>query len=74
MKQYCCIILILAALAFIASCTGIAENEITAEETTITAIIDDGEAGTRTCIDPSHYKDNVTGLLWSPGDKIGVFT
>lgn len=74
MKQYCCIIPILAALAFTASCTGIAENEITAEETTITAIIDDGEAGTRTCIDPSHYKDNVTGLLWSPGDKIGVFT
>ncbi|MGM9757435.1 MAG: CotH kinase family protein [Candidatus Cryptobacteroides sp.] len=61
--------------AMLASCADIAENEpeSTLKDVTITAVIDDGEVETRTCIDPTTYKD-VTGLLWSPGDKIGVFT
>ena len=28
---------------------------------------------TRTCIDPTVYKDNVTGLLWTPEDFLGVY-
>lgn len=68
-------LLSIIAGAMLASCADIAENEpeITLKDVTITAAIDDGEVETRTCIDPTTYKD-VTGLLWSPGDKIGVFT
>lgn len=29
---------------------------------------------TRTCIDPTVYRDGVTGLMWSPKDSIGVFS
>ena len=67
-------LLSIIAGAMLASCADIAENEseITLKDVTITAAIDDGEVETRTCIDPTTYKD-VTGLLWSPGDKIGVF-
>ncbi|MGN0202877.1 MAG: CotH kinase family protein [Candidatus Cryptobacteroides sp.] len=71
---------IVAALSivavFLASCSGIKEPdaEFDERETLITAVIDEGETETRTCIDPAHYKDNVTGILWSPGDMIGVFT
>ena len=62
--------------AMLASCADIAENEpeITLKDVTITAAIDDGEVETRTCIDPTQYKDNVTGLMWSPKDGIGVFS
>ena len=62
--------------AMLASCADIAENEpeITLKDVTITAVIDDGEVETRTCIDPTQYKDNVTGLMWSPNDSIGVFS
>ena len=69
----------LALLSFIAgammaSCADIAENEIIGRDTFITAVIDDGGAETRTCIDPTVYRDGVTGLLWSPNDSIGVFS
>ena len=62
--------------AILASCSGIhePEEEFDGREIVITAEIDEGETLTRTCIDPAHYKDNVTGILWSPGDMIGVFT
>ena len=62
--------------AVLASCSDIAENgpEITLKDMTITAVIDDGEVETRTCIDPTVYRDGVTGLLWSPKDSIGVFS
>ena len=60
--------------AMIASCADIAENEIIGRDTFITAVIDDGGAETRTCIDPTVYRDGVTGLLWSPNDSIGVFS
>lgn len=62
--------------AMLASCADIAENEpeITLKDVTITAAIDDGEVETRTCIDPTQYEDNVTGLMWSPKDSIGVFS
>lgn len=75
-RIYSYITLMMGTAAFVAGCADIAENEdsMTGGETVITAVIDGGEALTRTCIDPEEYKDNVTGLLWSPGDKIGVFT
>ena len=75
-RIYSYIALMMGTAAFVAGCADIAENEdsMTGGETVITAVIDGGEALTRTCIDPEEYKDNVTGLLWSPGDKIGVFT
>ena len=75
MKLYSYIALGLGAAAIAAGCADIAETEpeITLEDVTVTAVIDDGEVETRTVIDPTTYKD-VTGLLWSPGDKIGVFT
>ncbi|MDY5570301.1 MAG: CotH kinase family protein [Candidatus Cryptobacteroides sp.] len=62
--------------AMLASCSDIAETEpeITLKDMTITAVIDDGGAETRTCIDPTVYRDGVTGLLWSPNDSIGVFS
>ena len=41
--------------------------------TTITASIDAADALTRTCIDPTAYDDGVVGLLWTPGDQLGVF-
>ena len=69
-------LLSIIAGAMLASCADIAENEpeITLKDVTITAVIDDGEVETRTCIDPTQYKDNVTGLMWSPNDSIGVFS
>ncbi|MDD7117284.1 MAG: CotH kinase family protein [Bacteroidales bacterium] len=60
--------------AMMASCADIAEKEIIGRDTFITAVIDDGGAETRTCIDPTVYRDGVTGLLWSPKDSIGVFS
>ena len=42
--------------------------------TTIEATIDAGEGvESRTCIDNNHYSGGVTGLLWTPGDKLGVY-
>lgn len=75
-RIYSYIALMMGTAAFVAGCADIAENEdsMTGGETVITAVIDGGEALTRTCIDPEEYKDNVTGLLWSQGDMIGVFT
>ncbi|MCI6769342.1 MAG: CotH kinase family protein [Bacteroidales bacterium] len=67
-------LLSLIAGAMMASCSDIAENEIIGRDTFITAVIDDGGAETRTCIDPTVYRDDVTGLLWSPNDSIGVFS
>ena len=69
-------LLSIIAGAMLASCADIAENEpeITLKDVTITAAIDDGEVETRTCIDPTQYEGNVTGLMWSPKDSIGVFS
>lgn len=39
----------------------------------VVADIDNGHDGTRTCIDPNTYSGNVTGVLWTPDDSLGVF-
>ena len=65
--------MLLIAGAALASC-----NESALEPTRsrgnaeIIAIIENDEL-TRTCIDPTVYKDNVTGLLWTPEDLLGVY-
>ncbi len=41
--------------------------------TTLTASIDDARMESRTCIDPKSYSGNVTGVLWTPDDCLGVF-
>lgn len=38
----------------------------------ITATIESAEL-TRSCIDPNQYSNNVTGLLWTPDDALGVY-
>ena len=38
----------------------------------ITATIESAEL-TRSCIDPNQYSNNVTGLLWTPDDCLGVY-
>ncbi|MDY5570302.1 MAG: fimbrillin family protein [Candidatus Cryptobacteroides sp.] len=65
--------MLLIAGAALASC-----NESALEPTRsrgnaeIIASIENEEL-TRTCIDPTVYKDNVTGLLWTPEDLLGVY-
>lgn len=39
----------------------------------VVADIDNGPGGSRTCIDPKTYSGNVTGVLWTPDDRLGVF-
>ena len=53
-RIYSYIALMMGTAAFVAGCAEIAENEdsMTGGETVITAVIDGGEALTRTCIDP----------------------
>lgn len=41
--------------------------------TRIEATIDEGDALTRTCIDPKKYSGGVTGLLWTKDDQLGVY-
>ena len=65
--------MLLIAGAALASC-----NESALEPTRsrgnaeIIASIENDEL-TRTCIDPTVYKDNVTGLLWTTDDLLGVY-
>ena len=65
--------MLLIAGAALASC-----NESALEPTRsrgnveIIANIENDEL-TRTCIDPTVYKGNVTGLLWTPEDLLGVY-
>ena len=39
----------------------------------VVADIDNGPGGSRTCIDPKTYSGNVTGVLWTPDDRLGIF-
>lgn len=49
----------------------LAERDVTARTVTILARTG-GSIETRTCVDGSS-PDGVTGILWSPGDRIGVY-
>lgn len=41
--------------------------------TVITASIDDASHSSRTCVDLENQTDDFVGLLWTPGDRIGVY-
>ena len=65
-------ILLLSGAVFV-SCNGEALEPIRSRgNTAIIASVENDEL-TRTCIDPTVYKDNVTGLLWTPEDLLGVY-
>ena len=64
--------LLLSGAVFV-SCNGEALEPIRSRgNTAIIASVENDEL-TRTCIDPTVYKDNVTGLLWTPEDLLGVY-
>lgn len=64
--------LLLSGAVFV-SCNGEALEPIRSRgNTAIIASVENDEL-TRTCIDPTVYKDNVTGLLWTPSDRLGVY-
>ena len=48
-------------------------DDSSTDNTRIEATIDEGDALTRTCIDPKKYSNGVTGLLWTKGDQLGVY-
>lgn len=65
--------MLLIAGAALASCNESAlEPARSRGNAEIIASIENDEL-TRTCIDPTVYKDNVTGLLWTPKDLLGVY-
>ena len=65
-------ILLLSGAVFV-SCNGEALEPIRSRgNTAIIASVENDEL-TRTCIDPTVYKDNVTGLLWTSEDLLGVY-
>ena len=65
--------MLLIAGAALASCNESAlEPARSRGNAEIIASIENDEL-TRTCIDPTVYKDNVTGLLWTPEDLLGVY-
>ena len=64
--------LLLSGAVFV-SCNGEALEPIRSRgNTAIIASVENDEL-TRTCIDPTVYKDNVTGLLWTSKDFLGVY-
>ena len=64
--------LLLSGAVFV-SCNGEALEPIRSRgNTAIIASVENDEL-TRTCIDPTVYKDNVTGLLWTSKDLLGVY-
>lgn len=65
--------MLLIAGAALASCNESAlEPARSRGNAEIIASIENDEL-TRTCIDPTVYKDNVTGLLWTTDDLLGVY-
>ena len=64
--------LLLSGAVFV-SCNGEALEPIRSRgNTAIIASVENDEL-TRTCIDPTVYKDNVIGLLWTSKDFLGVY-
>lgn len=66
--------------AMFAGCADNAFNDdATMGNCTIVAGIDNNgdengeEVKARTCVDPTKYADGVVGLLWTPGDALGVY-
>ena len=64
--------LLIAGAALVSCSENALEQDMNKGNVEIIATIDN-EGLTRSCIDPTVYKDNVTGLLWTPGDLLGVY-
>ncbi|MDD5892074.1 MAG: fimbrillin family protein, partial [Bacteroidales bacterium] len=64
--------LLIAGAALVSCSENALEQDMSKSNVEIIATIDN-EGLTRSCIDPTVYKDNVTGLLWSSGDLLGVY-
>ncbi|MDD6809422.1 MAG: CotH kinase family protein [Bacteroidales bacterium] len=70
-------LLTVLAGAVLTACNGldVFEESVPDGKTVLISVTADENAGTetRSCIDPTVYRDGVTGLMWSPRDSIGVF-
>ena len=64
--------LLIAGAALVSCSENALEQDMRKGNVEIIASIENEEL-TRTCIDPTVYKDNVTGLLWTPEDLLGVY-
>ena len=71
-------LLTVLAGAVLNACNGldVFEESVPDGKTVLISVTADENAGTetRSCIDPTVYRDGVTGLMWSPRDSIGVFS
>ena len=69
--------LMAAASAYLMTgCADDALNGLDTGSRTITAVlVDDEESHTRTCVDVATYDNpEFVGILWTPGDSIGVYS
>ena len=64
--------LLIAGAALVSCSENALEQDMSKGNVEIIASLEN-EKLTRTCIDPTVYKGNVTGLLWTPGDLLGVY-
>ena len=71
-------LLTVLAGAVLTACNGldVFEESVPDGKTVLISVTADENTGTetRSCIDPTVYRDGVTGLMWSPKDSIGVFS
>ena len=60
-------------LVFFASCSDGLEQAKDGRTVIYAELGDESLAQTKSCIDPTVYSQNKVGLLWTSGDKLGVF-
>ena len=60
-------------LGFFASCSDGLEQTKDGRTVIYAELGDEALAQTKSCIDPTVYSQNKVGLLWTSGDKLGVF-
>ena len=66
-------ILLLPLLLFLASCSDGLEQTKDGKTVIYAELGDESLAQTKSCIDPTVYSQNKVGLMWTSGDKLGVF-
>ena len=60
-------------MGFFASCSDGLEQAKDGRTVIYAELGDESLAQTKSCIDPTVYSQNMVGLLWTSGDKLGVF-
>ena len=60
-------------MGFFASCSDGLEQAKDGRTVIYAELGDEALAQTKSCIDPTVYSQNKVGLMWTPGDKLGVF-